>query len=135
LGGVNVESDPHKETLLGVSMFLIIKYTFAQQPTMAETIFIHAIYLFQFACTGSLQCQRPSVLDIQVGPHAFDVLIFMLPPILFLNICYEAYINLETTLSCIHHNKLQTLYFGLFHAPIIQKHQGSKNHEPMFISL
>lgn len=45
LTGVNVESDPHKETLLGVSVPVVRTCGANAQCNIVETIFVHSFHL------------------------------------------------------------------------------------------
>lgn len=63
LTGVNVESDPQKATLLGVSRFVATD----QLPLIQclETTFVYTFYLGQLPCSSSSEPQRTSILDTE----------------------------------------------------------------------
>lgn len=74
LTGTNVESDPQKEMLLGVSTMPSAKCHRLIRFTRAETFFFHTLYCLELSRTCGSQRQGTPILDNETGSHSFTII-------------------------------------------------------------
>ena len=132
LSGVNVESDPQKEMLLGVRVQLDIES--AELTFAAETFLVHSFHSVQLVRTRSPKPERTAAMDAQTGPYTFANYLMMqgcvfysrLFGVLFLSVhrIYTAfllflYAVLDVFFSCtnrfpfLQRNELSRAYFRI----------------------
>ena len=79
LTGVNVESNPEMEALLGVrsvsSFYLIYGGLIEQRP--AEKVYVHALYVVELLCARRHEPQGATSMDCEARPDPTPLMTFM----------------------------------------------------------
>jgi hypothetical protein len=76
LEGVNIESNPEMESLLGVSTAPFLR-VFDIDVSPKEIVHIYTLYLLELTRTCGAQSQGVAGMDNQIRSHTFTVLIVM----------------------------------------------------------
>lgn len=76
LTGVNVESDPHKEALLGVSAYLLNKMILDTMHT--ETILIHPLHRIQLPRACGTKPQGTTGLGGEIRSHPLNLMTLLM---------------------------------------------------------
>jgi hypothetical protein len=74
LDGVNLESNPEMESLLGVSPANFPAHMILTYPK--ETLHLHTLYLLKFTRTCRAKPQGVAGMDNQTGSHTFTIVIY-----------------------------------------------------------
>lgn len=70
LTGVNVESNPEMEVLLGVRLLCLLGGIEADYSLRApEKVHIFSLHVFQLVCTGCSKPEGAPSMDNEAGPH------------------------------------------------------------------
>jgi hypothetical protein len=134
LAGINVESDPHKESLLGVRFLSCSWFTQLKKNTCSETVLVHSFHRLQFSCVGSPKCKGTTILDIEIGSHSFTLLIPCDSNVdLFIIVIYYTYCYTSHT-----HSLLVTLlsrYLHVIHSCMFLLHLSSTFVDIYFLQI
>jgi hypothetical protein len=84
LTGVNIESNPEMEALLGVSRSFVIPPSAADVVDRTETLLLHSLHLHQFVRPERVQPQGAAVVVHETGSHSAAIMTFTTFPVLSL---------------------------------------------------
>lgn len=76
LDGVNVESNPEMESLLGVSATCFLVHVILTR--LEETIYLHPLYLLKLTRTCGAKLQGAAGMDNQTGSYTYTIVIMVL---------------------------------------------------------